>query len=144
MHQRKRRVLTFHPPTTHAAPYALFAPTAGAATTATTAAATPGRVDRPARWFRDNLDNDTTYGAGTGLTLGGTTFSLDERTQMPAIGGWVATPGHPCHPIPRHTDNLPLELRVNGQRALRLDPVTNPPASLPVTMATPLQSESTW
>jgi len=68
------------------APYAMFAPmaaratsagTAGTATNALSAANVPwtGLTGIPAG-FADGVDNNTTYGAGVGLSLTGTTFSV--------------------------------------------------------------------
>ena len=53
------------------APYALYAPSAGTATSVPWSALT----GVPAG-FADGLDNDTTYNAGAGLTLSGATFSI--------------------------------------------------------------------
>jgi len=61
-------------------PYALFAPMAGRAATATNALSAgsvpwTGITGIPAG-FSDGVDNNTTYGAGVGLSLSGTTFSV--------------------------------------------------------------------
>lgn len=57
-----------------AVPYALYAPVAGAATTANNVAWTSLTGIPPG--FADGVDNDTTYTAGAGLRLTGTTFSI--------------------------------------------------------------------
>lgn len=67
-------------------PYALYSPTAGTALTAATAttattATTAGSVPWSAitgvpAGFADGVDNDTTYIAGAGLNLSGTTFAV--------------------------------------------------------------------
>jgi hypothetical protein len=104
-------------------PYALFAPSAGVATSATTATATPwaGLTGLPAG-FSDGLDNDTTYMAGTGLSLGGTTFSLNtsytDGRYWKLGGNSGTTPG--THFLGT-ADNQPLDLKVNGERGLRLE-----------------------
>ncbi len=60
------------------APYAIHAGTAGTAATATTAGGVPwGGISGLPAGFQDNVDNDTKYTAGTGLSLTGTAFSLD-------------------------------------------------------------------
>jgi hypothetical protein len=110
-------------------PYAQFAPQAGAAATATTASAVPwtGLTDVPAG-LADGVDNDTTYSAGAGLALSGTLFSLDAAftdVRYWRLGGNVGTiPG--THFVGT-TDNQPLEFKVNGQRALRLEPNSSSP-----------------
>ncbi|HNQ87805.1 MAG TPA: hypothetical protein PKM73_04135 [Verrucomicrobiota bacterium] len=60
------------------APYAIHAATAEVATGADSADEVPwsGVSGLPAG-FKDNVDNDTLYSAGTGLALTGTTFSLN-------------------------------------------------------------------
>lgn len=60
------------------APYAIHAATAGTATNADTADVVPWNgVSGMPTGFKDNVDNDTQYSAGTGLALAGTTFSLN-------------------------------------------------------------------
>jgi hypothetical protein len=123
------------------APYALYAPSAGAVPWS-------GVTDPPAGL--DDGDDDTTYAAGTGLRLTGGTFSLEESYRLPQScangqiaewdgGAWTCgdddtgttgsfwsltgnagtTPG--THFLGT-TDVQALELRVNGERALRLEP----------------------
>ena len=124
-------------------PYALF----------TTAAPWTGLSGVPAG-FADGIDNDTTYSAGTGLTLSGTTFSanttyLQRRvsgtcdagnairvinadgtvTCEPVGGGgssgWLLTGNAGTTPGTNYvgtSDNQALEMKVNGMRALRLEP----------------------
>jgi hypothetical protein len=60
-----------------ATPYALFAPNAGTASTAVTASNVPwSAVTGIPAGFADGIDNDTTYSAGVGMSLTGTTFSI--------------------------------------------------------------------
>jgi len=73
------------------APYALYATSAEAAETAIYAAsadAVPwtGISGMPAGFF-DGIDNDTTYAAGSGLTLSGTTFSVNTTTIQARVTG---------------------------------------------------------
>ncbi len=99
-------------------PYALHA---GQAATATSIPWT-GLTGMPAG-FLDGVDNDTTYTAGPGLALTGTSFSLD----MDYLGGrfWYLG-GNAGTVAGTHflgtADNQPLELKVNGGRAFRLEP----------------------
>ena len=104
--------------------------------------------------FADGVDNDTTYSAGTGLTLSGTTFSADTAYLQRRVSG-TCTTGNAirlinadgtvtCQPVDANawllagnagttpgtnflgtTDDQPLEFKVNGTRALRLQPVVN-------------------
>ena len=77
-----------------AAPYALYATSAEAAETAAYAASAAsadsvpwtGITSKPAG-FADDIDNDTTYGAGSGLTLSGTTFSVNTTTIQSRVSG---------------------------------------------------------
>jgi len=74
-----------------AAPYALYATSAEAAETAAYAASADsvpwiGISGMPAG-FADDIDNDTTYGAGSGLTLTGTTFSVNTTTIQSRVSG---------------------------------------------------------
>jgi hypothetical protein len=110
-------------------PYAQFAPQAGAAATATTASAVSwaGLTDLPAG-LADGVDNDTTYSAGVGLALTDTVFSLNTAftdTRYWRLGGNAATT--PGTQFLGTTDNQPLELKINGLRALRLEPVAESP-----------------
>ena len=58
-------------------PYALYAPTAGTASSAATATSVPwsALTGLPAG-FGDGIDNDTTYSAGAGLALSGSALSI--------------------------------------------------------------------
>jgi len=101
--------------------------------------------------FADGVDNDTTYSAGTGLTLSGTTFSAN-TTYLQRRVSFSCTTGNAirvinadgsvtCEPVSAGdwllagnagttpgtnflgtTDNQALELKVNGLRALRMEP----------------------
>ncbi len=78
--------------------------------------------------FADGVDNDTTYTAGTGLTLSGTRFSLDTSytdARYWKLGGNSGT--HPTADILGTTDNVTLTLAVSGTAALRLAPTTGTP-----------------
>jgi hypothetical protein len=124
-----------------ATPYALYAK----------AAPWGGLSGMPAG-FADAIDNNTTYSAGAGLALAGTTFSADTdylqrrvsatcpvgsairvvntdgtvSCQAASVGGaWSLTGNAGTTPGTHYlgtSDNQALELRVNGQRALRLEP----------------------
>ena len=63
-----------------ATPYALY----------TMGAPWPGIVDMPPD-FADGVDNDTTYSAGTGLTLAGTTFAVDPTSVQSRVTGVCGT-----------------------------------------------------
>jgi len=86
--------------------------------------------------FADNVDNDTTYTAGAGLTLVGTQFNVvfagtgaantvarsdhdHDARYWKLSGNSGTTPGVNYLGT---SDNTPLELKVNGLRALRLEP----------------------
>ncbi|MBN1135949.1 MAG: hypothetical protein JXM73_05160 [Anaerolineae bacterium] len=128
-----------------ATPYALYA----------TAAPWAGLVQVPAG-FADGVDNDTTYNAGTGLSLSGGQFSLAATYRLPqgcasgqiaewtgsawicgnddsgggAANAWLLTGNAGTTPGTQFvgtTDNRALELKVNGQRALRLEPQAKGP-----------------
>jgi hypothetical protein len=64
------------------APYAHYAVTAGAAGFAPW----DGVTDKPAG-FADNVDNDTTYSAGAGLTLNNTQFRVDTAAIQARVSG---------------------------------------------------------
>ena len=73
------------------APYASYAPAAGAADTANLAATAnsapwSGLTGVPAG-FADNLDNDTLYSVGNGLTLTGTQFSVNTTLIQSRVTG---------------------------------------------------------
>ena len=98
-------------------------------------------------------DDDTTYTAGTGLTLSGVQFSLLAAYRLPqgcssgqvtkwngsawacgddSGGGasWSLTGNAGTNPSTNYlgtSDNQALELRVNGQRAIRLEPNSTSP-----------------
>jgi len=121
------------------APYALHAPSAG---TASTALAVPwaGLTGVPSD-FLDGTDNDTLYSAGAGLTLSGTIFSVNFGGSGAAnqaarsdhhhdAAYWKLAGNNGTTPGPHFLgtlDNQPLELRVNGARALRLEPNATSP-----------------
>ena len=78
-----------------AAPYALYATSAEAAQTAVYASSADsvpwtGISGMPAG-FADGIDNDTTYAAGTGLTLSGTTFAVNTTTIQARVAGVCGT-----------------------------------------------------
>jgi trimeric autotransporter adhesin len=107
-------------------PYALYAASAATAATATTATAMPwgGLTGVPPDIA--NGDQDTTYTNGEGLTLDGTKFKVDTNYlygRFWALGGNFGTTAG-THFVGT-TDNQPLELRVKGTRALRLEPATD-------------------
>jgi len=120
-----------------AEPYALFAPDAGAAATATSAdtASTafsvannavtsagiaPGQVVKSLNGLTDALT--LAAGANSTLTPSGNTLTLETPSDWHLTGNSGTTPG--AHFLGT-TDNQPLELKVNNQRALRLEPNTN-------------------
>jgi hypothetical protein len=121
------------------APYALYAPSAGLATSAN-AVPWGGLTGVPAS-FLDGIDNDTLYSAGAGLTLSGTIFSVNfggtggtsqaarsdhhhDATYWNLAGNSGTTPvSHFLGTL----DNQPVELRVNNARALRLEPTAANP-----------------
>lgn len=91
--------------------------------------------------FADNVDNDTTYTAGAGLTLVGTQFSVvfagtgaantvarsdhnHDAAYWKLNGNGGTTPGVNYLGT---SDNTALELKVNNVRALRLEPNTTAP-----------------
>ncbi len=78
-----------------AAPYALYATSAETAETANYAASADsvpwtGITSKPAG-FADDIDNDTTYAAGSGLTLSGTTFAVNTATIQSRVSGVCGT-----------------------------------------------------
>ncbi len=100
-----------------AAPYALFAHQVPWS----------GLIGVPAG-FADGVDNDTTYSAGTGLTLSGTTFALNTGYtdgRYWKLGGNAGT--DPATNFLGTMDNVTLTLRVNNTVALRLVPTTGTP-----------------
>jgi hypothetical protein len=102
----------------------------------------------------DDGDDDTTYSAGAGLALSGTTFAITTTFQLPqtcadgqsvewdsAAGAWACAEGAPgigwsltgnagttpgTHFLGT-TDNVALQLHVNGTRVWRLEPGVNSP-----------------
>ena len=128
-----------------AAPYALYASTAPWM-----------RLAGMPAGFADGVDNDTTYNAGTGLSLSGGQFSLAATYRLPqgcasgqiaewtgsawacgnddtgggAANAWLLTGNAGTTPGTHFlgtTDYKALEIRVNGQRALRLEPQAESP-----------------
>ncbi len=128
------------------APYALYARWAGAVRWSDIA-------DRPGGL--DDGDDDTTYAAGTGLSLAGGAFSLDASYRLPQTcsngqiaewdgsvwvcgdddagtgGSYWSLAGNAGTTPGTHflgtTDDQALELRVNSERTMRLEPhVTSP------------------
>ncbi len=100
-----------------AAPYALYS----------ARAPWSGLVGVPAG-FADGVDNDTTYSAGTGLTLSSTQFSLNTTYtdgRYWKLGGNSGT--NPTTHFLGTTDNVTLTLAANGTAALRLAPTTGTP-----------------
>lgn len=107
--------------------------------------------------FADGTDNDTTYSAGTGLTLSGTTFSanttyLQRRVsgscttgssirvvnadgtvtcQAVSGGGWSLTGNAGTTPGTDYlgtSDSAALEIKVNAARVLRFEPNASSPS----------------
>ena len=93
--------------------------------------------------FADGIDNDTIYTAGTGLQLAGTQFNVlfgdsgttntvsrSDHTHLGLGTSWDLS-GNAGTTSGTHflgtTDNVALDLRVNGQRALRLLPNATSP-----------------
>lgn len=91
--------------------------------------------------FADNVDDDTTYTAGAGLTLIGNQFSVvfagtgsastvarsdhDHDSRYWKLAGNTGT--SQAANYVGTTDNVPLNFRVNGTRALRLEPNSTGP-----------------
>lgn len=76
--------------------------------------------------FADGIDNDTTYSAGAGLSLSGTTFSLNAAFTDGLywrLGGNTTIAGQFIGTV----NDQPLELRANNVRALRLEPAGGSP-----------------
>ncbi len=72
-------------------------------------------------------DADTTYSAGSGLTLSGTTFTLDTTVTDARywnMGGDSDT--NPANDFLGTTDTTPFEIHVGGERVLRLEPADVP------------------
>ncbi len=118
-----------------AVPYALFATNAGAATVASSVASSSitaqsiasGQVVKSLNGLTDSV----TLAAGANVTLAtnGNTLTLSADGGG-ASGGWSTTGNTGTSPATNFlgtTDNQPLELRVNGQRAMWLVPTTNSP-----------------
>ena len=112
-------------------PYALYAPLAGAATTVaangvgptalTDNAVTSGKIAAgQVVKSLNTLKDDITLAAGANLTItpAGNTLTLASPTW--ALGGNIGTTPGPQ--FLGTTDNQPLEVKVNGGRALRLEP----------------------
>ncbi|UCG23275.1 MAG: tail fiber domain-containing protein [Chloroflexota bacterium] len=104
--------------------------------------------------FADGVDDDTTYAAGPGLVLSDTTFAISATYQLPqsciqdqvatwsgtgwscsdvgtGTAGWSLSGNAGTTPGPNYlgtSDDRALELRVNGQRALRLEPGADSPS----------------
>jgi hypothetical protein len=132
-----------------AAPYALYAPSAGSAPWAGLTGVPPG--------FVDGIDHDSTYTNGLGLLLTGNVFSADTGYLQRRVAGacpagqsiravhadgsvdceiddagggggdnfWSLSGNAGTDPATTYLgtgDNQALELRVNGNRALRLEP----------------------
>jgi len=123
--------------------------------TATCAAGSSIRVINADGTVTCQTDQDTQYSAGTGLTLTGSTFSADTSylqrrvsstcpagsairvvnangtvTCQSLSDGWGLTGNAGTDPATNYlgtSDNVALELRVNGLRALRLEPHANSP-----------------
>ncbi|HNS38389.1 MAG TPA: tail fiber domain-containing protein [Anaerolineaceae bacterium] len=123
-----------------AAPYAMYAPSAGAASTAAYAATSPwtGITGLPTG-FADGVDDDTdtntTYTAGDGLTLTGTEFDVNfggggiattvSRSDHTHANFWFITGNSQTDPAVNFIgtrDNQPLIFRVNNLQALRIEP----------------------
>ena len=114
------------------APYALYAPSAGVANTATTAgtattasvanSVASGQVVRSLNALKD----DVTLNAGANVTLtpSGQTLTLASPADW-HVGGNAGT--MPGTSFLGTTDNQPLELWGNNQRALRLEPRASGP-----------------
>jgi len=144
-----------------AAPYALYATSAEAAETAAYAASADsvpwiGISGMPGA-FADGIDNDTTYGAGSGLTLTGTTFAVNTATIQARVSGvcgtgnairQIAADGTvTCEPVGGAnawsltgnagttpgtnylgtSDDQAFEIKVNNQRVFRFEPNTDSP-----------------
>jgi hypothetical protein len=73
--------------------------------------------------FADGADNDTTYTPGPGLTLAGTTFSIDTTSLDARYWKLLGNGGtDPALNFLGTTDNQPLNLRVNNTHAFRMEP----------------------
>lgn len=99
-----------------AAPYALYSPTAGIATSLANAAVTAVQLNTP-----------TAPTPGQVLAWSGTSLAWSNVTT--GGGGWALTGNSGTTPGVNFlgtTDNQPLELWANGSRALRLEPGTTP------------------
>jgi hypothetical protein len=131
------------------APSALYAASAGSASSASSVPWS-GLSGVPAG-FADGLDNDTLYSAGTGLGLSSGQFSLNATyrlpqgcaaNQVPKWNGsawtcaaddnttafWSLTGNTGTNPSSNYlgtSDNQAFEIRVNGQRAIRIIPAAS-------------------
>jgi hypothetical protein len=112
---------------------ALTATTAATATMAAVAATAnsvlwSNVLDKPFG-FADGVDDNTLYSAGAGLERNGTEFSVDASIARLSgvwqLGGNGGT--SPALNFLGTTDNNALEFKVNGTRALRLEPNSNGP-----------------
>ncbi len=144
-----------------AAPYALYATSAEAAETAIYAASADsvpwtGITSKPAG-FADDIDNDTIYAAGSGLTLSGTSFAVNTAAIQARVSGvcgagyamktinengtvicepvgstvaWSLTGNAGTTPDTNYlgtSDNQAFEIKVNNQRVFRFEPNTTSP-----------------
>ncbi len=111
-------------------PYALYAPNAGTAASATSVPWL-ALTGVPAG-LADGVDDNTLYSAGSGLSLAGTIFSLNtaftdaryDARYWKLTGNAGTTPGVNYLGT---SDNQALEFKVNSGRAFRLEPTTNAP-----------------
>lgn len=112
-------------------PYALYTPNADLAVTATKAVSVVSNAVTSAGIASGNvvkslnsLKDDVTLSAGANMTLApsGQTLTLASPTDWHAGGNAGTTPGVDFLGT---TDDQPLEVQVNGQRSLRLEPTFN-------------------
>jgi len=72
-------------------------------------------------------DSDTTYSAGSGLTLSGATFTLDTAVTDARYWNMGGDSGsNPAKDFLGTTDTTPFEIHVGGERVLRLEPADVP------------------
>ncbi|HEY5910022.1 MAG TPA: hypothetical protein VJA21_05400, partial [Verrucomicrobiae bacterium] len=118
-----------------ATPYALFAANAGTAAVASSVAGNSitalniasGQVVKSLNGLTDSVT--LVAGANVFVATNGNTLTLS-AAGAGVSGGWTTTGNAGTSPATNFlgtTDNQPLELRVNGQRALWLAPTTNSP-----------------